>query len=189
VAIYHQGAAGQIGTASQARKLHPYLHRMRPQLGSHHLVDMPGHVIGYLGAGRPSSSRGRGPEGSEADKERMVIRKRLQAGELTLDQAIGLDGEAARRMRISNYPAGTPWRGRGDIESAAAHCRDLQHEATWVDHTSAAGAVACRCRRYPSSGDFTWVPRPTIVMIRRGRLASLPPSHERALSGTTPPPA
>src|SRR5579862_7416131 len=115
---------------------------------------MPGHVISYLGAAghHPEAA---GVKAPKLNKERVVIRKRLQAGELTLDQAIGLDGEAARGMRISNYPAGTPWRGRGDIEAAAGHCRDLRHEATWVDHTSAAGAVAGRCRRYPSSGDFT----------------------------------
>jgi hypothetical protein len=55
-------------------------------------------------------------------------------------------------MRISNYSASIPRRGHGDIEAAASHYRDRRHEATWVDHTSAAGAAACRCRRYPSSG-------------------------------------
>ena len=43
-----------------------------------------------------------GVKAPKLNKERMVIRKRLQVGELTVDQAIGLDGEAARGMRISN---------------------------------------------------------------------------------------
>jgi hypothetical protein len=95
MAIDHQGAAGQVGTASQARKLYPYLHRTRPQPGSHHLVEMPGHVIGYLGAAGHHHPEAAGVKALKLNKERMLIRKRLRAGELTLDQAIGLDGEAA----------------------------------------------------------------------------------------------
>ena len=68
---------------------------MRPQLGGHHLVDMPGHVIGYLGAAGHHHPEAAGVKALKLNKERMLIRKRLQAGELTLDQAIGLDGEAA----------------------------------------------------------------------------------------------
>ena len=91
VAIDDQGAAGQVGTASQARKLHPYLHQMRPQLGGHHLVEMPGHVISYLGAAGHHHPEAAAVKALKLNKERMVIRKRLQVGELTVDQAIGLD--------------------------------------------------------------------------------------------------
>jgi hypothetical protein len=101
-------------------------------------MDMPGQVIGYLGAAGHHHPEAAGPKALKLNKERMLIRKRLRAGELTVDQALGLNGEAARGMRISNYPVGTPWRRRGDIEAAAGHCRDLRHEAMRADHASAA---------------------------------------------------
>jgi hypothetical protein len=56
---------------------------------------MPGHVISYLGAGGHHHPEAVGVKALKLNKECMLIRKRLQAGELALDQAIGLDGEAA----------------------------------------------------------------------------------------------
>ena len=115
---------------------------------------MPGHVISYLGAAghHPEAA---GVKAPKLNKERVVIRKRLQAGELTLDQAIGLDGEAARGMRISNYPAGTPWRGRGDIEAAADHCRDLRARSD-VGRSHLSGGSGCLpLSALPVLRDFT----------------------------------
>ena len=54
---------------------------MRPQLGSHHLVEMPDHVIGYLGAAGHHHPEAADVKALKLNKERMLIRKRLQAGE------------------------------------------------------------------------------------------------------------
>ena len=54
---------------------------MRPQLGGHHLVDMPGQVIGYLGAAGHHHPEAAGLKALTLDKDRRLVRKRLQAGE------------------------------------------------------------------------------------------------------------
>ena len=118
------------------------------------------------------------------NNERVLLRKRLQAGELAPGQALALDDEAARGMRISAIVRALPAVG-------VATSRRLLAAAGISGTRRNAG----RARRGSGRGcSPRW---PLLVLLglhvpaaddrddRRGRLASLLPGHEHALRGTS----